>query len=118
MAEGRGKSFEEAEAIARGRVWAGSDAHDLGLVDALGGIRAAVDLAREAAGLDTAKPYRLTVMPKPKSPLAALLGRDSRDDDKVMLRELLAATEPVARVASELTSRADVLSMPGHFSEL
>lgn len=118
VAEGRGKSFEEAEAIAKGRVWAGSDAHELGLVDALGGIRVAVDLAREAAGLDAAKPYRLTVMPKPKSPLAALLGRDSRDDDKAVLRELLAATEPVARVASELTHRADVLSMPGHSAEL
>jgi protease-4 len=118
VAEGRGKAFEEIEPIARGRVWAGSDAHELGLVDALGGIRLAIDLAREAAGLDSAKPYRLTVMPKPKSPVAAVLGRDSRDDDKVALREVLAATEPLARVAAELSSGADALSMPGQSAEL
>ncbi|NNC93420.1 MAG: signal peptide peptidase SppA [Acidimicrobiia bacterium] len=118
VAAGRGKTYEDIEPLARGRVWAGSDAHELGLVDALGGIRRAVGLAVEAAGLDPTKPYRLTVLPKPRSPLAALLGRDSRDDDQVALRELLAATEPLARAAAEVSSGADVLSMPGHRTEL
>jgi protease-4 len=120
VAAGRGKSFEEAEAIARGRVWAGSDAHDLGLVDALGGIRAAVDLAREAAGLDSTKPYRLTMMPKPKSPLAAIIGRDSRDDDRVALREMLDATAPLAELAGGAASlsRGAALTMPGIRTEL
>ncbi len=120
VAEGRGKAFEEAEAIARGRVWAGSDALDLGLVDALGGIQTAVDLAREASGLDSTKPYRLTVMPKPKSPLAALLGRDSRDDEKLALREVLAATAPLAELAGDVraVSPAGTLTMPGTRTEL
>ena len=43
-------TFEQTEAIARGRVWAGSDAHELGLVDELGGLRAAVDHARRGRG--------------------------------------------------------------------
>ena len=38
VAEGRGSSPEEIEAIARGRVWTGKQAHDLGLVDELGGL--------------------------------------------------------------------------------
>jgi protease-4 len=121
VAEGRERAFEEIEPIARGRVWAGSDAFELGLVDSLGGIRTAVDLARQAAGLDTKKPYRLTAMPKPKSPIAALLGRDGRDDEKVMMRELLAATETLARIAGEAKAAgaaAGVLSMPDHMAEL
>ncbi|MBT8164109.1 MAG: signal peptide peptidase SppA [Acidimicrobiia bacterium] len=118
VAEGRGMSFEKAEAIARGRVWAGSDAHELGLVDAVGGIRVATDLAREAAGLDAGKPYRLSVMPKPKSRLAALLSRNGRDDEKVIAGELLAATAPLSRIAADVAPGAGVLSMPGFTSEL
>jgi protease-4 len=120
VAAGRGKSFDEAEAIARGRVWAGSDAHDLGLVDALGGLRAAVDLAREAAGLEAGKAHRLTVMPKPKSPLVAMIGRDSRDDDRVALREMLNVTAPLAELAGGAASLSPgaALTMPGIRTEL
>lgn len=38
--------------IARGRVWIGSDAHEIGLVDELGGIDAAVASAARLAGLE------------------------------------------------------------------
>jgi protease-4 len=120
VAAGRGKSFDEAEAMAKGRVWAGSDAQELGLIDAVGGIRVAVDLAREAAGLEMEKPYRVTVMPKPKSPVAALLSRDTRDDEKVLARELLAATAPLAKVSAEMKSVAvtETLQMPGIHTRL
>ena len=120
VAAGRGKTFAEAEAIARGRVWAGSDAHELGLVDALGGIRLAVELARKAAGLEPGKPYRVTVLPKRKSPVAAILGRDDDDDEKIMLREVLAATAPLATLAQEAAplSPAGALHMPGIRTEL
>lgn len=120
VAEGRGRTFEEAEAVARGRVWAGSDAHELGLVDALGGLRTAVDLAGEAAELDLDKPYRITVMPKPKNPLAAMLSRDTRDDDKVAIRELLAATNSLAELAGSVreATGTEALVMPGVRAEL
>ncbi len=115
VAEGRGKTFAEAEAVARGRVWAGSDGLELGLVDALGGIRTAVDLARQEAGLDPAKPYRLSVTPKPRSPLAALLSRDGRDDEKVLAGEILSATAALAEPAAELgaATGSGLLSVPG-----
>lgn len=120
VAEGREKTFEDAEAMARGRVWAGSDALDLGLVDSLGGIRTAVETAREAAGLDPAKPYRVAVLPKPKGPLASIMSRDNRDDEKIMIRELLAATAPLADLVAEAASitGAGVLSTPGLRAEL
>ncbi|MGI9649177.1 MAG: signal peptide peptidase SppA [Acidimicrobiia bacterium] len=120
VAEGRDLSFESAEAIARGRVWAGSDAHERGLVDELGGLQTAVRLAREEAGIEADKSYRLTVLPKPKSPIAALIGRESRDDEKLLARELLAATAPLSEVAHLLGSPAgsQVLSMPGVRAEL
>ncbi|MBT8217788.1 MAG: signal peptide peptidase SppA [Acidimicrobiia bacterium] len=120
VAEGRGKSFDTTEPIARGRVWVGADARENGLVDELGGIRRAINLAREAAGLDPDKPYKITVVPRPRSLVAALIGRESRDDDKVVIRELLAATAPLAEAAGHLRAAggSGVLSMDGVTTEL
>jgi len=51
VARGRGRPVAEIETIARGRVWTGSDAVGIGLVDELGGLRDAVRIARSRAGL-------------------------------------------------------------------
>ncbi len=51
VAAARGKTPEEIDAIARGRVWSGQDAFDLGLVDRLGGFYQAVASAAEKAGI-------------------------------------------------------------------
>ena len=54
VAEGRDKTRDEVHEIAQGRVWIGSDALKVGLVDALGGygdaVAAAAKLAQLAAG--------------------------------------------------------------------
>ncbi len=51
VAAGRGLSDEEVEEIARGRVWSGRRAHELGLVDELGGLQDAIADARIRAGI-------------------------------------------------------------------
>jgi protease-4 len=51
VAEARKKTVEQVDAVAQGRVWAGADAHGLGLVDELGGYQDAIDLAAELAGI-------------------------------------------------------------------
>jgi protease-4 len=51
VAEGRALPRERVHELARGRVWTGAQAAENGLVDALGGLREAVDEARELAGL-------------------------------------------------------------------
>ena len=51
VAAGRGRSFAEIEPIARGRVWTGRDAYEIGLVDDLGGLRDAARIARRLADL-------------------------------------------------------------------
>ena len=52
VAQGRNLSTEAVDAVARGRVWTGSDAAERGLVDELGGLRTAVRRAKVLAGLD------------------------------------------------------------------
>lgn len=52
VAQARHLSVAEVDAVARGRVWTGADALERGLVDELGGLRAAVRRAKVLAGLD------------------------------------------------------------------
>jgi len=52
VADARHLSFEQADAIARGRVWIGRDAHQRGLVDHIGGLNESVAAAAALAGLE------------------------------------------------------------------
>ncbi|MEO6223615.1 MAG: signal peptide peptidase SppA [Vicinamibacterales bacterium] len=67
VAEGRRSSAEKIDAIARGRVWTGKQARELGLVDELGGLDRAIALAKEHAKLDATKPVTLVVYPQKRS---------------------------------------------------
>lgn len=55
VAEGRGMTTEQVNVIARGRVWTGSDAVNIGLVDELGGLKDAINYAAKNAGIKEAK---------------------------------------------------------------
>jgi len=57
VAEGRGMTEEQVEEIARGRVWTGAQAREIGLVDELGGFETALAAAQELAELDPEKEY-------------------------------------------------------------
>lgn len=63
VATGRGKDKAYIDSIARGRVWAGSQAKDLGLVDEFGGLQKAIQRAAELAGV---KDYGIIAYPKAK----------------------------------------------------
>ena len=62
VSEGRKKSMSYVDSIGQGRVWSGSRALQLGLVDRLGGLNDAVS---SAAGLAKLKDYRLREYPDP-----------------------------------------------------
>lgn len=52
VSQGRGMSRDKVDAIAQGRVWSGAKAHELGLVDHLGGFEDAVKAAANAAEIE------------------------------------------------------------------
>jgi protease-4 len=59
VASGRRMTVEGVHEVARGRVWTGADAAQNGLVDELGGMSAAADIARRRAGLPASAPLRV-----------------------------------------------------------
>ncbi len=71
VAAGRGLTREEVLAVAKGQIWSGSDALAAGLVDALGGYRTAVELAKETAGLPADARVILQSFPEARDPFAA-----------------------------------------------
>ncbi|BAI71724.1 protease IV [Azospirillum sp. B510] len=73
VAEARRMTPDQARGIAKGRVWTGAQARDLGLIDDLGGQEQALILARTAAGLAPDAPVTLAPYPPPKSVTDELL---------------------------------------------
>lgn len=67
---GRGISMEELDKIAQGRVWTGSTAKELGLVDELGGLDKALEIAIAKAGVDA---YTVMSYPKKEGFLESLM---------------------------------------------
>lgn len=115
VAEGRGLSSEAVAAVAKGRVWTGQQAAALGLVDALGGLRLAVSMAKQEAGLplDEGAVHIKHAYPDQRSELAAavkkLLGNEEewggRDGQQAAAPAALAVlAAAAAAVGRPLTS--------------
>ncbi len=64
VAAGRGKTYGEIDAVARGRVWTGNQGIKNGLVDELGGLKKAIQIAKEKAGIPEDKEVELVLFPK------------------------------------------------------
>jgi protease-4 len=80
VAGGRHMSIDAVDKIARGRVWTGRQAKENGLVDALGGLDAALDYTAQKLGAKDRHGLRIDVLPHPKTPfqkLAEMLSLDA-----------------------------------------
>jgi protease-4 len=102
VADGRKLSKDKVLEIAKGRIWSGQDAKNLGLVDELGGYDTALKLAKRAAGVPADEEVRVVVYPRPKGFLESELGWRSPDNSEKeavgqTMAQILEAVQPVAR---------------------
>ena len=67
VANGRNLPLERVKEIAKGRVWTGAQAKEIGLVDELGGIMTAIDAAKKLAEIDADEDVRIKIFPRQKS---------------------------------------------------
>jgi protease IV len=80
-ASGRNSTPERIDAVAQGRVWTGKQAKEIGLVDELGGLDRALEIAKERAKIAAGTEVELVVFPPKKSLLEVVadpLGRNDR----------------------------------------
>ena len=73
VAEGRGLDPEFVDSIAQGRVWAGSDAIKIGLVDEIGTLEDAVKWAAAAGGDADLTAWNITEYPKPQTQMEMMM---------------------------------------------
>ena len=69
VAEGRNMTFEEVDKVAQGRVWTAKEALKIGLVDKLGSLENAIQIAADLAEIDS---YRIRNYPSYKKDLKDL----------------------------------------------
>ena len=114
VAEGRLSTVDDIHEVAQGRVWTGERASKIGLVDALGDLDTAIDMAADMA--DIADNYKLVAYPKIKrefwedillqlkSAEAKIFSKQMSEVEKQLLdqgkqvREMLKYREPMARM--------------------
>src|SRR5258708_34902318 len=77
VADGRKRKYEDIEALAQGRVWTGAQAKQNGLVDELGGLDRAIEMAKQKAKIAAADKITLVPYPPRRSLLEVLLERGS-----------------------------------------
>lgn len=88
VAEGRGMSQANVDSIGQGRVWSGTDAIGIKLVDELGGINDAINYTAKKANLKEGE-YELLSLPKQKDPIKDLLnGKKDEEETKVLQQKL------------------------------
>ncbi|MFZ5980399.1 MAG: signal peptide peptidase SppA [Candidatus Zixiibacteriota bacterium] len=118
VAEGRNLPIEKVKEIAKGRVWTGSDALELGLVDELGGFPVAIRLIKETLNIPEGEDIELVLLPKEKSIWNALMGDDADNSEgetvSLGMAKYLKAVQPYIRFAAEtgLIEDKRVLMMP------
>jgi protease-4 len=110
VALSRGKTTAEIDKIARGRVLSGAQAKGLGLVDELGGLRRALDIAKERAGIAADATVELQIYPEKRSLIEAFF---SNFAEARTPRTALALLRP-----EELFSRYPVLGLLARGSSL
>ncbi|MBO7084139.1 MAG: signal peptide peptidase SppA [Bacteroidales bacterium] len=79
VAEGRGMRQSYVDSIGQGRVWAGADAIELGLVDQLGDLEDAIAYAVKKAGLSD--DYKVVELPKTKDFFTRLMESMNKSDE-------------------------------------
>jgi protease IV len=111
VAQGRRMPVEAVEKIAKGRVWSGVQAKQIGLVDELGGLDRAVEVAKRLAGIPASQSVQLVQYPPEKSLWQLLLDRDWDQSSRALslkqqLEKIVGQMQPVqARVPFDLRIR-------------
>ncbi|QIG81475.1 signal peptide peptidase SppA [Stakelama tenebrarum] len=103
VAQARGKTPEEVDAIGQGRVWIGGTAHQIGLVDRFGGLDEAIAEAARRAGVEADSVYPVFLQEEPSGWVQFLetLGEEEPEDDWV---SAAAGADIATRIAARQTA--------------
>ena len=108
VAEGREMELSEVDRVGQGRVWTGSQAYEIGLVDHLGGLHTALDRVRDHLGLPPGEDLAVVVFPSPRT-----LGEELTDILDAKIEGVVAARWPMPKALRGLGAWLSGLEMEG-----
>ena len=113
VSDGRGIPVAQVDSIAQGRVWVGTEAVDVGLVDEVGDLQ---DAIRSAAHMAQLQDYQVITFPKPEHPWERLLKEWTNQEEvitRLALKRQLGSFYPQYRQMEELTQNSGLqMRMP------
>ncbi len=115
VSEGRSMELDKVKSIAQGRVWTGVQARSLGLVDALGGMDKAVEIAKQLAEIPEDEKVRLVHITTRRSLLekiSEMMNRFAGSSSSVSRTALLEAARAGIAPLLEETVWAVIPSVP------
>ncbi len=115
VSEGRKKSFESVDSIGQGRVWSGSRAIGIGLVDELGGLNAAVKGAAELASLDN---YSVRELPAAEDPYSRIISQLGGEIRSRLLKNELGEAAPLVKMIKEIKDMSGIQARMPYFLEI
>lgn len=107
VSEGRSLDKAFVDSIGQGRVWSAVDAKRLGLVDVIGSLQNAVDIAAKKAKLSE---YRIVELPKREDALTSLLSGLSAHVRQDAIQKELGETSRIYYNIKDITGRKGILA--------
>lgn len=108
VAEGRKMTKAQVDSIGQGRVWVGTDAKKVGLVDEIGGMNRAIEIAKEMAKLDT---YELIAYPKEeKNPFTDIAVALSQDAETRLVKNKLGESYKYYQKIEKMATQSGIMA--------
>jgi protease IV len=105
-AEGRNMTLVDLKAVASGRVWTGTQALENGLVDVLGGLQTAIDIAAAKASIED--DYKVRYYPIKKSALEEFMEKMSSSSQAKMMKAELGEFYPYLKLLDKVKNMRGV----------
>jgi protease IV len=108
VARGRHMSVTAVDKIAKGRVWSGAQAKELGLVDELGGMDRAIEIAKQLAHIPASTSVHIVRFPQEKTFLQLLFERERNMSESASPSSMEAALHQLLDAAGTVQARLPV----------
>jgi protease IV len=105
-AEGRNMTLADLKSVASGRVWTGTQAKENGLVDVLGGLQTAIDIAASKAGVED--DFKVRYYPVKKSALEEFMEEISSSSQARMMKAELGEFYPYLHLLDKVKNMRGV----------
>lgn len=115
VASGRNMTAISVDSIGQGRVWSGTRALKIGLIDEIGGLEAALKGAAELAGLDT---YSIRELPVIEDPYMKLLSQLTGEVRMNILKKELGESVKYYNIVQEIRDLSGIQARLPYFLEI